>query len=194
MTKINIKLNQGSKQGSLNEFLCPSMLVCLLINNSQLECKFCMHRFMSMTIQKSNNKVRKVQVFYLNPWFHSYPQLYMIFPQNKYNLQKFWQKIGLLDCITWIYVAAYVSLIEQQGTFPVETKVNPKSNYISDKLIIFRYTYTNDERFRAIHKVKSEDYMLQILPIQVIVQLVKLRIPAEYQIRIRYAKVSGPAI
>ena len=32
-----------------------------------------------------------------------------------------------------------------------------------------RYTYTNDERFRAIHKVKSEDYMLQILPIQVLV-------------------------
>ena len=34
-------------------------------------------------------------------------------------------------------------------------------------IILCRYTYTNDERFRAIHKVKSEDYMLQILPIQV---------------------------
>jgi len=33
-------------------------------------------------------------------------------------------------------------------------------------LTVGRYTYTNDERFRAIHKVKSEDYMLQILPIQ----------------------------
>lgn len=27
-----------------------------------------------------------------------------------------------------------------------------------------RYTYTNDQRFRAIHKVRSEDYLLQILP------------------------------
>ena len=30
-----------------------------------------------------------------------------------------------------------------------------------------RYTYTSDERFRAIHKVLSEDYLLQILPVQV---------------------------
>ena len=30
-----------------------------------------------------------------------------------------------------------------------------------------RYTYTSDMRFRAIHKVLSEDYLLQILPVQV---------------------------
>ena len=30
-----------------------------------------------------------------------------------------------------------------------------------------RYTYTSDERFRAIHKVLSEDYILQIDPVQV---------------------------
>ena len=30
-----------------------------------------------------------------------------------------------------------------------------------------RYTYTSDERFRAIHKVLSEDYILQIAPVQV---------------------------
>jgi len=30
-----------------------------------------------------------------------------------------------------------------------------------------RYTYTSDQRFRAIHKVRSEDYLLQILPIQI---------------------------
>ena len=41
-----------------------------------------------------------------------------------------------------------------------------------------RYTYTNDERFRAIHKVKSEDYMLQILPIQVLSSKIKLDITA----------------
>jgi len=29
-----------------------------------------------------------------------------------------------------------------------------------------RYTYTSDERFRAIHKVLSEDYLLQILPVK----------------------------
>jgi len=29
-----------------------------------------------------------------------------------------------------------------------------------------RYTYTSDERFRAIHKVLSEDYLLQINPVQ----------------------------
>jgi len=29
-----------------------------------------------------------------------------------------------------------------------------------------RYTYTSDERFRAIHKVLSEDYILQIDPVQ----------------------------
>merc|ERR1719225_26097 len=29
-----------------------------------------------------------------------------------------------------------------------------------------RYTYTSDERFRAIHKVLSEDYILQIAPVQ----------------------------
>lgn len=29
-----------------------------------------------------------------------------------------------------------------------------------------RYTYTSDERFRAIHKVLSEDYLLQILPVR----------------------------
>lgn len=29
-----------------------------------------------------------------------------------------------------------------------------------------RYTYTSDERFRAIHKVMSEDYLLQILPVK----------------------------
>ena len=31
----------------------------------------------------------------------------------------------------------------------------------------FRYTYTNDQRFRAIHKLLSEDYLLQILPVKV---------------------------
>jgi len=30
-----------------------------------------------------------------------------------------------------------------------------------------RYTYTSDQRFRAIHKVMSEDYLLQILPVKV---------------------------
>ena len=30
-----------------------------------------------------------------------------------------------------------------------------------------RYTYTSDMRFRAIHKVMSEDYLLQILPVEV---------------------------
>ena len=30
-----------------------------------------------------------------------------------------------------------------------------------------RYTYTSDQRFRAIHKVLSEDYILQIQPVQV---------------------------
>ena len=30
-----------------------------------------------------------------------------------------------------------------------------------------RYTYTSDERFRAIHKVLSEDYILRIDPVQV---------------------------
>ena len=30
-----------------------------------------------------------------------------------------------------------------------------------------RYTYTSDMRFRAIHKVMSEDYLLQILPVKV---------------------------
>jgi len=30
-----------------------------------------------------------------------------------------------------------------------------------------RYTYTSDERFRAIHKVLSEDYLLQILPVKI---------------------------
>ena len=30
-----------------------------------------------------------------------------------------------------------------------------------------RYTYTSDERFRAVHKVLSEDYLLQIDPVQV---------------------------
>ena len=30
-----------------------------------------------------------------------------------------------------------------------------------------RYTYTSDMRFRAIHKDMSEDYLLQILPVQV---------------------------
>ena len=30
-----------------------------------------------------------------------------------------------------------------------------------------RYTYTSDERFRAVHKVLSEDYILQIAPVQV---------------------------
>ena len=29
-------------------------------------------------------------------------------------------------------------------------------------IIPARYTYTNDQRFRAIHKVKSEDYLLQV--------------------------------
>lgn len=29
-----------------------------------------------------------------------------------------------------------------------------------------RYTYTSDERFRAIHKLMSEDYLLQILPVK----------------------------
>jgi len=29
-----------------------------------------------------------------------------------------------------------------------------------------RYTYTNDQRFRAIHKLLSEDYLLQILPVK----------------------------
>jgi len=29
-----------------------------------------------------------------------------------------------------------------------------------------RYTYTSDQRFRAIHKVMSEDYLLQILPVK----------------------------
>lgn len=29
-----------------------------------------------------------------------------------------------------------------------------------------RYTYTSDERFRAVHKVLSEDYILQIDPVQ----------------------------
>jgi len=29
-----------------------------------------------------------------------------------------------------------------------------------------RYTYTSDERFRAVHKVLSEDYLLQIDPVQ----------------------------
>ena len=32
---------------------------------------------------------------------------------------------------------------------------------------ICRYTYTSDERFRAIHKIMSEDYLLQILPVKV---------------------------
>ena len=30
-----------------------------------------------------------------------------------------------------------------------------------------RYTYTNDQRFRAIHKLRSEDYLLHILPVKV---------------------------
>jgi len=29
-----------------------------------------------------------------------------------------------------------------------------------------RYTYTSDQRFRAIHKLMSEDYLLQILPVK----------------------------
>jgi len=33
-------------------------------------------------------------------------------------------------------------------------------------LTVGRYTYTSDQRFRAIHKVKSEDYLLQILSVQ----------------------------
>ena len=33
-----------------------------------------------------------------------------------------------------------------------------------------RYTYTSDQRFRAIHKVLSEDYILQIQPVQVAAQ------------------------
>ena len=28
-----------------------------------------------------------------------------------------------------------------------------------------RYTYTSDYRFKAIHKVHSEDYLLQIMPV-----------------------------
>ena len=31
-----------------------------------------------------------------------------------------------------------------------------------------RYTYTSDMRFRAIHKVMSEDFLLQILPVKVV--------------------------
>lgn len=33
-------------------------------------------------------------------------------------------------------------------------------------LAIGRYTYTSDQRFKAIHKVRSEDYLLQIKPLQ----------------------------
>ena len=47
------------------------------------------------------------------------------------------------------------------------------SNFLKGKLVQgiiglnFRYTYTSDQRFRAIHKVMSEDYLLQILPVKV---------------------------
>ena len=47
------------------------------------------------------------------------------------------------------------------------------ANFIKGKLVQgiiglnFRYTYTSDQRFRAIHKVMSEDYLLQILPVKV---------------------------
>jgi hypothetical protein len=34
-------------------------------------------------------------------------------------------------------------------------------------LAIGRYTYTSDYRFKAIHKLMSEDYLLQIRPVQV---------------------------
>ena len=32
---------------------------------------------------------------------------------------------------------------------------------------VSRYTYTSDQRFRAIHKMMSQDYLLQILPVKV---------------------------
>ena len=32
---------------------------------------------------------------------------------------------------------------------------------------VSRYTYTSDQRFRAIHKLMSQDYLLQILPVKV---------------------------
>ena len=38
-------------------------------------------------------------------------------------------------------------------------------------LAIGRYTYTSDYRFKAIHKLMSEDYLLQIRPVQVGVEV-----------------------
>ena len=69
-----------------------------------------------------------------------------------------------------------VLVAENIKNYMTHVKVSTLNNKVSrqnwlqivlDNENCFRYTYTSDERFRAIHKLMSKDYLLQILPVVV---------------------------
>ena len=112
------------------------------------------------------------------PWkiFQSPNLLPSIFMHTRGTWQPFWEKQQFWTAeLKALETRRFLGSVTRILIFllPEGRHIFLCANFLKGKLVQdiislnFRYTYTSDQRFRAIHKVMSEDYLLQILPVKV---------------------------